>query len=96
MIFGKQIIPDGHCLYNAIAHQLNVCKRRDDTTETHDYKELRRIAGDYMLANGEQFMPFLTDQTGMDMIGQQDYEQYCHNVSNSAEWGGQLEVNSVI
>ncbi|KAG1172635.1 hypothetical protein G6F70_008632 [Rhizopus microsporus] len=76
----KQITADGHCLYNAFADQLK--QRYNEETS---YKDLRKLAADYMRNHADDFMPFLYLEDG-------DFEKYCNDVENTARWGGQLEI----
>ncbi|KAI9193736.1 uncharacterized protein BJ171DRAFT_524371 [Polychytrium aggregatum] len=86
----KEIIPDGHCLYNAIAHQLNLSQSDEDMT----YKDVRGIAASYMRTNIDDFLPFLTSDSG-DMMSPDEYESYCSSVERTAAWGGQLEIRAI-
>ena len=53
-----EITPDGHCLYNAIADQLNT---RYPTQEPYTYESMRRAAASYMRQHADDFMPFISD-----------------------------------
>ncbi|KAJ3055141.1 OTU domain-containing protein 6B [Rhizophlyctis rosea] len=86
----KQIPPDGHCLYNAVAHQLSL----HDQSDSKSYKELRHIAAEYMRKNPDDFMPFLVNNQG-DCYNDAEYKQYCNTVEETALWGGQLEIQAL-
>ncbi|KAJ1545264.1 OTU domain-containing protein 6B, partial [Cladochytrium tenue] len=58
------------------------------------YKDVRRIAADYMRAHSDDFLPFLVDDNG-DVMSVEMFAQYCDKVESSAEWGGQLEIQAV-
>jgi len=83
-----EIIADGHCLYNSIAHQLSL------HGENYDYKDLRRIAADYMRNNYDDFYPFLLNSNG-DLYTEDEYQRYCDDVEFTALWGGQLETQAI-
>ncbi|CAG8520311.1 2137_t:CDS:10 [Ambispora leptoticha] len=85
----KEITPDGHCLYNAIADQLQF--RYDIST---NYKNLRKDAANYMREHFEDFLPFLTTESG-DPYSMEQFQKYCDELENTATWGGQLEINAL-
>jgi OTU domain-containing protein 6 len=80
----KDIAPDGHCLFSAVADQLgqNDIPLSDEATQEPAYKTVRRVASNYMLEHGDDFAPFL----------EEDLEGYARKMKNTAEWGGQLEL----
>ncbi|KAI7871255.1 hypothetical protein BDF14DRAFT_1764951 [Spinellus fusiger] len=82
----KQITADGHCLYNAIADQLERVYHEKST-----YKELRNKAASYIRDHPDEFIPFLYNDNG-DMYTTEDLEQYCTAIEETACWGGQLEI----
>jgi len=83
-----EIVGDGHCLYNSIAHQLSL------HGENYDYKDLRRIAADYMRNNYDEFYPFLLNSNG-DLYTEDEYQRYCDDVEFTSLWGGQLETQAI-
>ncbi|ORX86252.1 cysteine proteinase [Anaeromyces robustus] len=83
-----EIIADGHCLYNSIAHQLSL------VGETYDYKDLRRIAADWMRNHYDDFFPFLLNSNG-ELYSEEEYQRYCDDVEFTALWGGQLETQAI-
>lgn len=83
----KDITPDGHCLYAAISHQLSV-KMNTKVPVT----ELRLQCADYMRSHGTDFLPFLTDSQTGDQFNQDQFEEYCREIADTAAWGGQLEI----
>ncbi|KAI9003224.1 hypothetical protein BC832DRAFT_593297 [Gaertneriomyces semiglobifer] len=91
----KEIVPDGHCMYNAVADQLSNRINEANATKADDksytYKELRQLAADYMLSHSSDFLPFLTSPSG-DLYTPTEYEAYCARVRDTALWGGQLEL----
>ncbi|KAF4448747.1 hypothetical protein F53441_7895 [Fusarium austroafricanum] len=80
----KDIAPDGHCLFSAVADQLgqNDISLGDGDTKEPAYKTVRRVASDYMLEHGDDFAPFL----------EEDLKGYARKMRDTAEWGGQLEL----
>ena len=90
----KAIRPDGHCLYSAIADQLDTVgvawKPRVTTTPTSDgtqqtapdYKLTREAAAAYISEHPEDFLPFLDEPL----------DEYTKKIRDTAEWGGQLEL----
>ncbi|CAJ2502943.1 Uu.00g103370.m01.CDS01 [Anthostomella pinea] len=86
----KDIEPDGHCLFAAVADQLSqrgiplVSASNIDTKGVPRYRIVRRAATDYMLAHADDFAPFLD--------GGEDLEGYTSKIRDTAEWGGHLEL----
>ena len=89
-----EIRADGHCLYSAIADQMNQLdlplSPREPSNETAEtaakslpsHLRVRHAAADYITANSDEFSPFL----------EEPLEEYIHNVRDTGEWGGQLEL----
>lgn len=91
----KEIPSDGHCLYRAIADQLNNNDSNQSslhTSQRFDFEDLRLKAAAYMREHVDEFAPFL----GMDGGGEA-FEEYCAKVASvsDAEWGGQLEIRAL-
>ncbi|KAG5978822.1 hypothetical protein E4U55_005888 [Claviceps digitariae] len=85
----KEIAPDGHCLFAAVADQLLaegvVSSFVDHPTEKPDrppYRMVRRAAAEYMAEHGDRFEGFMED----------DLQTYVARMRDTAEWGGQLEL----
>ncbi|KAI9325966.1 hypothetical protein DFJ73DRAFT_632934, partial [Zopfochytrium polystomum] len=85
-----EIKADGHCLYNALRHQLSSLDGQDQLT----YSDIRKLAADHMRAHSDDFLPFLVDDNG-DVMSEAKFEKYCDDVERSATWGGQLEIQAV-
>ncbi|KAL6863893.1 hypothetical protein J3F83DRAFT_173558 [Trichoderma novae-zelandiae] len=89
----KDIRPDGHCLFSALADQLshNGIPLRDGDGDGDDkdkepaYKTVRKAATGYMEAHADDFAPFLEEDLG----------DYVRKMRDTAEWGGQLELIAV-
>lgn len=83
-----EIPSDGNCLYNAVAHQVNHRKTRTDS------KQLRKQAAEYMRENADDFLPFLTTESG-DLFTQSDFDKYCCDLEKTTTWGGHLEIKAL-
>jgi OTU domain-containing protein 6 len=85
----KEILPDGHCLFAAVADQLAQAAvplgPEAETRGRPAYKVVRRRATDYMEAHPDDFAPFLEE----DLAG------YAARIRDTAEWGGQLELTAL-
>lgn len=87
----KEIRADGHCLYSAIADQLQQLEiplgaAPDSTPDVaatlEPYRVVRHAAAEYIEAHPNDFAPFLEEPL--------DY--YIYKIKNTGEWGGQLEL----
>ncbi|KAF4983309.1 hypothetical protein FZEAL_1247 [Fusarium zealandicum] len=81
----KDIAPDGHCLFSAVADQLgqhDIPLSTTDGQKEPAYKTVRRAATTYMVEHSDDFAPFL----------EEDLEVYARKMRDTAEWGGQLEL----
>ncbi|KAH6609497.1 hypothetical protein Trco_002843 [Trichoderma cornu-damae] len=90
----KDIPPDGHCLFSALADQLShngvplgSGGGDDDKGEEEGpaYRTVRKAATGYMEEHADDFAPFL----------EEDLEGYAKKMRETAEWGGQLELMAV-
>ncbi|KAI1760427.1 OTU-domain-containing protein [Hypoxylon sp. FL1150] len=85
----KEIQPDGHCLFSAVADQLRdrgvpLAGSEDEAAARGRpaYRVVRGRATDYMEAHADDFAPFL----------EEPLEGYARKMRETAEWGGQLEL----
>lgn len=92
----QEIRSDGHCLYAAVADQLEHSKvglkpliqvdiTNDDTQQKPaitGYKVARQVAAAYMSQNPEDFSPFL----------EEPLDKYVTAIRDTGEWGGHLEI----
>lgn len=90
----KEIQPDGHCLYAAVADQLTDAKidltpkieigsiGHNNQSAEAGYKVMRQVAASYMSRHPDEFVPFL----------EQPLEEYIVSIRDTAEWGGHLEL----
>lgn len=86
----RDIPPDGHCLYAAVADQLREVRGTGEVGESHDVSSLRAATAEHMLANQAEFAPFLE---GVD--GEEGYREYCERMRREAVWGGQVELGAM-
>lgn len=59
------IVADGNCLYSAVEHQLG---EANGLHADLDYKALRKLTADYIRQNRDEFLPFLTDDSGQQAL----------------------------
>ncbi|KAI2625069.1 cysteine proteinase [Hypoxylon sp. NC1633] len=80
----KEIRPDGHCLFSAVADQLQAggIPLAAGPASQPPYRIVRKAATDYMLAHADDFAPFL----------EEPLLTYVPKIRDTAEWGGQLEL----
>ncbi|KAL2758689.1 hypothetical protein ACRALDRAFT_1080421 [Sodiomyces alcalophilus JCM 7366] len=83
----KDIQPDGHCLFSAVADQL---QHRDiplrgeggDEKDEPAYRIVRKAATEWMAGRPDDYAPFL----------EEPLDAYLAKMRDTAEWGGQLEL----
>ncbi|KAK3074337.1 OTU protein [Teratosphaeriaceae sp. CCFEE 6253] len=82
----KEIRADGHCLYSAVADQLEQLQVPLSPTPGEKavvaYKVVRATAADYIEQHPDDFVPFLEEPLA----------EYLHKIRETGEWGGQLEL----
>lgn len=82
-----EIRPDGHCLFSAVADQLQ--QRSIPLGGEGDgepgYRTVRRRAAGYIGEHGDDYAGFL----------EEDLESYVRKMRDTAEWGGQIELLAV-
>jgi len=88
--------PDGHCLFNAVADQLNYLRIAPHQT----YQTIRHAAATYMSTHPDEFLPFLPPEEiegteGDGVLSPEGYRRYCTEIANSALWGGQTEISAL-
>ncbi|KAM7221100.1 hypothetical protein V8F06_003485 [Rhypophila decipiens] len=90
----KEIAPDGHCLFSAVADQLAVSGvdleipgfAGDTTTQKGTgYKTVRGVAAGWMAGHGDDYAPFM----------EEPLDGYVNKIRDTAEWGGQLELSAL-
>ncbi|KYN40438.1 OTU domain-containing protein 6B [Trachymyrmex septentrionalis] len=82
-----EIPSDGHCLYNAVAHQLKI--NGEKPLSLHD---LRIKTADYLRENMNDFLPFLSNPDSDELLTSEEYEKYCNDVAETSAWGGAVEL----
>lgn len=89
-----EIRPDGHCMYSAVASQLNgvgltpqilTPGSLDETKPKEGFRAVRNSAAAFIETHADDFAPFLEVPIG----------EYVHQIRSSAEWGGQLELQAI-
>jgi OTU domain-containing protein 6 len=93
----KDIAPDGHCLFAAVADQLG-CHglavyepgglgngAADISKGEPAYKTVRRVAAAYMTQHPDDFAGFL----------EEPLEKHVADIRDTAEWGGMLELSAL-
>ncbi|CAK9786242.1 cysteine proteinase [Cutaneotrichosporon oleaginosum] len=97
-----EIQPDGHCMYSAVADQLGLLGILAPQEADNPYTT-RHAAAKYMREHKDDFLPFLPSVDGEDMPGATDdgimndaqFEEYCHRVEETGEWGGEPEIQAL-
>lgn len=82
----KEIISDGHCLFRAIAHQLN------DSQVSHE--SLRSQAASHIRAHLPEYQPFLVSEDG-EPFSDSEASRYCDDLGRGdgqIVWGGHAEI----
>ncbi|EDV26017.1 uncharacterized protein TRIADDRAFT_24299 [Trichoplax adhaerens] len=82
-----EVPPDGNCLYYAISDQLDT---RLGTKAT--VSDLRQQTADYMVAHESEFVPFIALDGNDSSLASEEFKSYCQNITETAKWGGQLEI----
>lgn len=81
---------DGNCLYSAIVHQLNkVCGK------TLTVPEIRLQTSEFLKSNKDDFIPYLSHPDTEEMLSDDQFEEYCYQVANSVQWGGEIELRAL-
>lgn len=82
----KPIPPDGHCLFSAVADQLQQLGIPLDATggatNSRAYALVRRAAADYIEQHPDDFDPYLEEPLSIHVA----------NIRDTAEWGGHPEL----
>lgn len=82
-----EIPSDGHCLYNAVAHQLKILG------ETPlNFSDLRAKTAAYLREHMNEFLPFIPNSDSDDVLSPEQYEKYCNDVAETNAWGGAIEL----
>ncbi|XP_050425101.1 deubiquitinase OTUD6B isoform X2 [Adelges cooleyi] len=92
-ILGLAIIDipsDGNCLYSAVVHQL-----KEVTGKVYTVQEIRHMTSDFLKCNKEDFIPYLSNPDTGDMLSDEQFDDYCNQVANSVQWGGEIELRAL-
>lgn len=84
----EEIRPDGHCLFSAVADQLqqrSVALGAGGGEGEPGYRTVRRRAAGYIGEHGDEYAGFLEEDLG----------SYVRKIRDTAEWGGQIELLAV-
>ena len=81
-----EVRSDGHCLYTAIADQMQENGLHLDRSDGFPgYKAVRRDAAAFIERHPEDFAPFL----------EESLDDYISKTRDTGEWGGQLELSAL-
>ncbi|KAG5646637.1 hypothetical protein DXG03_002627 [Asterophora parasitica] len=89
----QEVNPDGHCLYSAVADQLSLLGVIP--TAQANYATVRLAASQYMFTHPDDFVPFLGPSPDSGVMTPEGFERYCANVRDTAEWGGEPEIQAL-
>lgn len=85
-LYEKEIRADGHCLYSAVADQLEQMEVPLGSTPSEKpelpYRQVRAAAADYIEKHQDDFVPFL----------EEPLLEYLRKIRDTGEWGGQMEL----
>ncbi|XP_065364519.1 deubiquitinase OTUD6B [Calliphora vicina] len=81
---------DGDCLYNAIRHQL-----LQNGLAILTVKELRSETANYIQANKDSLIPYMTHPESGDLLTDEEFQKYCDDVRDTPAWGGQIELKAL-
>ncbi|MCJ1324733.1 hypothetical protein MMC10_001395 [Thelotrema lepadinum] len=81
----KEVRSDGHCMYAAVADQLQQIGLKVDSKELPVYKTVRRDAAAFIQSHPNDFAPFL----------EEPLDEYVVKIRDTGEWGGQLELSAL-
>lgn len=60
-----------------------------------DIETLRAKTADYILANKDSLIFYMTNAETGDCLDDVGFERYCSDVRNSSAWGGQIEITAL-
>lgn len=85
----EEIPSNGDCLFAGLVHQLGL--RKVDSS----VGDLRKAATDEIRGNSDEYLPFLSHPVTGDMLSQEQFEKYCHDMQQTPAWGGQVELRAL-
>ena len=80
---------DGDCMYNALNHQLQLAGQ-PGTVEM-----LRKTAADYIRANKDELICYMTSIKSDDIMSEEEFLEYCRQVECTKAWGSQVEISAL-
>ncbi|EEB07673.1 OTU family cysteine protease [Schizosaccharomyces japonicus yFS275] len=83
----KDIHTDGHCLFAAIADQMQAVYGK-----TLEVKQLREMAANFVEQNADNFAAFLFDEETNSVT---PIDKYCSAIRKTAKWGGDVELRAL-
>lgn len=81
----RYIRPDGHCLYSACAIGIPPEELKQSGPHTEGYQNIRYVTAEFISKHPDDFSPFL----------EEPMETYVKKIRDTAEWGGQLELQAI-
>ena len=88
---GIKIIPDGNCLFEALARHYNIVLKRNDL----DHIFVRALVVGYMRRHADDFTPYLSEDN-YRFVGKnnEDFNGYLESMSKNLSWGGPNELTA--
>ena len=88
---GINIIPNGNCLFEALARHYNIVLRRNDL----DHIFVRGLVVNYMRRHADDFTPYLSEDN-YRFVGKnnEDFNGYLESMSKNLRWGGPNELTA--
>lgn len=80
---------DGDCMYNALKHQLELAG------ESGTVEMLRKTAADYIRANKDELICYMTSAKSDDTMSEEEFLEYCRQVESTKAWGSQVEISAL-
>lgn len=80
---------DGDCMFNALKHQLDLAGINESV------ESLRKTAADYIRANKDELICYMTSSKTDDMMSEEEFLEYCRQVECTKAWGSQLEISAL-
>ncbi|XP_041769844.1 deubiquitinase OTUD6B [Anopheles merus] len=81
---------DGDCLYTAINHQLV-----QRGIGSYSVPELRRMTADYIEANRDTLICYMSHPDTGEMLSEPEFDKYCKQVRSTKAWGGEIEIKAL-
>jgi OTU domain-containing protein 6 len=93
----KEVEADGHCLYRSVADQLAQSGNGavGQGTAEGAHMLLRSMCANYMKSHRPIFEPFIAAEDAAEDAPPMSFDKYIDRIKNSAEWGGQLELQAL-